>query len=145
MKTRNLSIKAVKSFLIFLLISFFSIPGGYNVFYKENHTISSAEVKATTIFSGLTNDNNLHLTNEFATHYFYNLRENLGENIHDSCGYVGLGMLLGYYDAYWNDSFIDENFEQNANLSTNSFTASVSSSGVKSEKALLDNKLTLLD
>ena len=85
----------------------------------------------------------MHLTNEFATHYFYNLTENLGENIHDSCGYIGLGMLLGYYDAYWNDSFIDENFEQNANLSTNSFTASVSSSGGKSEKELLNNPMNL--
>lgn len=86
----------------------------------------------------LSNDNTLHLTNEYATHYFYNLTENFGVNEMGSCGYVALGMLLSYYDTYWDDSFIAETYDKNAVLQTNNFTTSVSSPGINAEHSLLD-------
>lgn len=86
----------------------------------------------------LSNDNTLHLTNEYATHYFYNLTENFGVNEMGSCGYVALGMLLGYYDTYWNDNIIAEGFDKNAVLQSNSFTTNVSSPGINAEHSLLD-------
>ena len=47
----------------------------------------------------------------FAESYFEHLKENFGINHHGSCGYVALGMLLSYYDTYWNDSIIPEQYD----------------------------------
>lgn len=52
----------------------------------------------------------LYQTDNFATYYFYNLNWNLGENIHGSCVYVAFGMLLSFYDTYWSDDFVYDNF-----------------------------------
>lgn len=49
--------------------------------------------------------------------YFYNLRRNYGYNQMGSCGYVALGMMLTYYDSYWNDDIVPEQYDANAYLS----------------------------
>lgn len=49
--------------------------------------------------------------------YFYNLRRNFGHNSNGSCGYVALGMMLTYYDSYWNDALVPEQYDSNAVLS----------------------------
>lgn len=43
--------------------------------------------------------------------YFYNLTSNFGNNAYGSCGYVAAGMLLSFYDAYWDDSVIETKYE----------------------------------
>ena len=43
--------------------------------------------------------------------YFNNLTECTGSNIGGSCGYVALGMLLSYYDTFYNDDTIPESYE----------------------------------
>lgn len=43
--------------------------------------------------------------------YFSNLRGNIGNNSHGSCSYVALGMLLSFYDSYWSDSFVPEQYD----------------------------------
>lgn len=59
--------------------------------------------------------------------YYYNLRGNFGYNQTNSCGYVALGMLLTYYDSYWNDDLVPEQYDANAYLSDlNAYSYSVS-------------------
>lgn len=50
--------------------------------------------------------------------YFYNLRNKFGYNEFGSCGYVGIGMLLTYYDSYWNDNLVPDNLEAKTDLLT---------------------------
>lgn len=53
-----------------------------------------------------TQESTIYKTGNYATHYFYNLHGNYGYNVAGSCGYVAAGMLLTFYDLYWNDSFV---------------------------------------
>lgn len=49
--------------------------------------------------------------------YFYNLRDNFGFNQNGSCGYVGLGMLLTYYDSYFDDKLVAEQYDKRTTMS----------------------------
>lgn len=55
--------------------------------------------------------------NSFLQHYFYNLRSNLSIN-YDTCGYVAIGMLLSYYDTFWDDDIVPEVYETTAVISS---------------------------
>ena len=53
--------------------------------------------------------------------YFYNLNHNFPENISGTCGYIGISMLLSYFDAYYNDDIINDiytvsSISDNANI-----------------------------
>lgn len=43
--------------------------------------------------------------------YFKNLNKCIGKNLNGSCGYVALGMLLSYYDTFYNDDTIAEQYD----------------------------------
>ena len=81
-------------------------------------------------------NNGPHL-NTFAANYFYGLTNpfdmNLGRNAEDSCGYVAAGMLLSYYDSYWNDNFIDEKYDATGKIDISSYEVE-HSPGIKREK-----------
>ncbi len=47
----------------------------------------------------------------FLISYYRHLTNNFGHNSHGSCGYVAIGMLLGYYDTFLNDSIIPEAYD----------------------------------
>jgi len=48
----------------------------------------------------------------FVKDYFRNLTNQFPTNDDEqNCGYVALAMLLSYYDAYWNSSFVEEKYE----------------------------------
>ena len=51
-----------------------------------------------------------HLTNN-CTNYYSILINNFGHNVAGTCTYVAMGMLLSFYDSYYDDDFIDENFD----------------------------------
>lgn len=55
--------------------------------------------------------------NSFLQHYFYNLRSNFGENKVGTCGYVAVGMLLSYFDTFWDDRIVPEEYETTATIS----------------------------
>lgn len=57
-------------------------------------------------------------SNSFLQHYFYNLQSNFGNNIAGTCGYVAVGMLLSYFDTYWDDNIVPEVYETNATISS---------------------------
>lgn len=40
--------------------------------------------------------------------YFYHLGDNIIENNYGNCGFTAIGMLLSYYDSFWNDDIIPE-------------------------------------
>ncbi len=46
-----------------------------------------------------------------ADKYFSELKRNIPNNVVGSCGYVAMSMLLAYYDTYWNDSFVDAQYD----------------------------------
>ena len=85
---------------------------------NDTHMMSSINIDASD-FKGqikpATNEyydgDGLFQIDKFATHYFFNLKENYGNNTHGSCGYVAAAMLLSYYDTFLNDSIIGENFD----------------------------------
>lgn len=54
----------------------------------------------------------------YETLYFSNLRQNFSLNSHGTCAYVAFEMLLGFYDTYWDDRFIPENYDKNARYSS---------------------------
>lgn len=55
----------------------------------------------------------------FMFHYFYNLRENIGSNVVGTCGYVALGMLLTFYDCYWDDGLVSDSYMNSTDLTLN--------------------------
>lgn len=69
-----------------------------------------------TLFGQLSSniDSETYVDYTYASYYFNNLRENFGNNVFGSCGYVSIGMLLSFYDSYWDDSFISNTYDINS-------------------------------
>ena len=59
------------------------------------------------VFASETTDN----FNSIAHHYFEVINDDIPENVNGSCSYVATSMLLSFYDSYWHDGFIAENYE----------------------------------
>lgn len=70
--------------------------------------------------------------------YYYNLRDNFGYNEIGSCGYVALGMLLTYYDSYYDDNIVADQYDANAHLENLNEFASSSSPGSNEESLNLN-------
>jgi len=51
----------------------------------------------------------------FVNQYFRNLTYH-GYNAHGSCAYIALGMVLSYFDTYWNDKIIPEQYDKTASI-----------------------------
>ena len=45
--------------------------------------------------------------------YYSHLHENMPFNRLGICGYTGISMFLSFYDSYWNDDFIPEQYDSN--------------------------------
>ena len=64
------------------------------------------------VFSGVLASADTETTySTVAHHHFDNLGGNIPENVYGSCVYVAMSMLLSFYDSYWNDSFVPEDYE----------------------------------
>ena len=44
-------------------------------------------------------------------YYFQNLKQNFGNNQMGSCGYVTVGSILTYFDTFYNDDIVPENYD----------------------------------
>lgn len=75
--------------------------------------------------------------------YFKNLNECHGRNIGGSCGYIAMGMLLSYYDTFYDDSFIADNFEYQK-LPQSLAQLTTESPGVKKEPMYYTNSYSAL-
>lgn len=67
------------------------------------------------ILSTTKNENTIFLDDNFSSLYFSNLVDNFGNNTHGTCSYVAIGMLLSFYDSYWNDNLIPESYDKSSN------------------------------
>lgn len=64
---------------------------------------------------------------EQTINYFKNLKENLPLNNVGNCGYVAISALLGYYDSYFSDYFIPEEYDKvvtNSSLNDSTYLSS---------------------
>ena len=95
----------------------------------------------------------IFLDNNYSSYYFKNLYTNFGNNKYGTCSYVSLGMLLSFYDSYWDDSFISETYDIKAEFESNRQTladfdlipSNVNSPGVLFEPNILVDDLTIDD
>ena len=55
---------------------------------------------------------NIYTYSSFQESYFDNLTINHGMNFLGSCGYVGIDMLLSYYDTYLSDNIVPEQYDK---------------------------------
>lgn len=57
---------------------------------------------------GLVGNTQSRFPNTFLSCYFSNLQTNFLYNFENYCVLTSLGMMLSYYDTYWNDNLLDE-------------------------------------
>lgn len=81
-------------------------------------------------YNNITNNTDYYLEDNYSTYYFSNLKTNYGNNAIGSCGYVATGMLLSYWDTYWDDNVIPENYEMITLFDTNQFELESESPGI---------------
>lgn len=95
----------------------------------------------------------IFLDNNYSSYYFKNLYTNFGNNKYGTCSYVSLGMLLSFYDSYWDDSFISETYDVKAEFESNRqlladfdlIPSNVNSPGILFEPNSLVDDLTIDD
>ncbi|MDR0831742.1 MAG: hypothetical protein LBM99_02460 [Bacillales bacterium] len=85
----------------------------------------------------------------FMANYYSHLGKNYPTNHLGICGYTAISMLLLYYDTYWNDNFILDNYEQIEQMESTTFTngASHNSPGVIDDLKFspsIDNLVSLI-
>lgn len=94
-------------FLTVILLFVFSL-NFTNSFNNEHYFKNSISVNYT---KGNINGNYSYSINPTMNKYFRNLKSCMGRNLNGSCGYVALGMLLSYFDTFYNDDTISEEYE----------------------------------
>lgn len=70
-------------------------------------------------------DANLNFPNQ----YFRNLTYH-GLNKRGGCSYIALGMLLSYYDTYWNDTIIPDEYDKNGIIWSTNYNGYYRSPGI---------------
>ena len=78
----------------------------------------------------LSYNSNLTEYDSFLVSYFDNLLFNFGMNYKGSCGYVGIGMLLSYYDSFLLDSIVPEQYDVISRGSSNNIITRRNSPGI---------------
>lgn len=84
-------------------------------------------------------DPNLYLKENYATYYFSNLTSNFGYNAKGSCGYIALGMLLSYFDTYWDDNIISDEYDAISEATRNQIMTEAPSPGIRNDYHLLSS------
>lgn len=86
---------------------------GEQQLFKDNITYARlGETDIDDIYNSLVGQQpTIYQDDYYASVYFNNLKSNFGNNAYGSCSYVSIGMLLSFYDSYWNDDFIPEQYD----------------------------------
>ena len=92
------------------------------------------------IYNSTPNNSTLYYNQYYSTQYFYNLTHNFGNNLVGSCGYVAMGMLLSYWDTYWDDNVIPENYDMISLLDSNELNSNVESPGIYREPSYIPDE-----
>lgn len=75
----------------------------------------------------------------YAPVYFSNLRSNFGTNRFGTCAFVAMGMLLSFYDTYWDDSIVPSAYEVVATSTGDPVNGSIGSPGSCDSLPLIGN------
>ena len=75
----------------------------------------------------------------YAPVYFSNLRSNFGTNRFGTCAFVAMGMLLSFYDTYWDDSIVPSAYEVVATSTGDPVNGSIDSPGSCESASLIGN------
>lgn len=75
----------------------------------------------------------------YAPVYFSNLRSNFGTNRFGTCAFVAMGMLLSFYDTYWDDSIVPSAYEVVATSAGDPVNGSIDSPGSCDSLPLIGN------
>jgi hypothetical protein len=51
-------------------------------------------------------------------HHFDRIEGNVPSNVHNSCGYVALSLFLSFYDVYWNENLVADEYEAHNTVSS---------------------------
>lgn len=143
----------MKKFKIFFALSAMCISfiGNDSILFSKKNYIENnvteyiVDENITANHSGwLDHDDNLYQTDFYSPYYFSRLTKNYGYNVKGSCTYIAFDMLLSFYDTYWDDSYIPENYDMNEILDSNNFTLDyIESPGTYGEElSLVRNKTT---
>lgn len=133
---RNL---AVAAFLPFLLLTCVHHPNSVDREKQSYAIMDESEIDSR--IPRLEQVDTLFQTQYYAPYYFSHLKENYGWNSKGSCTYIAFDMLLSFYDTYWDDTFIPENYDMITMLDQAQLDDHVNSPGVYGESmALIQNK-----
>ena len=117
MKTKTIGYLSLISCIVStILMTFFEITSSYfpTRLNQKSFNASMNDQSVQTLFDNLVDDQSDIVLNNYSTIYFSHLNDNFPINSHGTCSYVGISMLLSFFDSYWDDEFIDESFEQTA-------------------------------
>ena len=84
----------------------------------KSYNASMSDQSVQTLFDTLINNQSETVLNNYSTVYFSHLNDNFPINSHGTCSYVGISMLLSFFDSYWDDEFIATDFEQTTTFSS---------------------------
>lgn len=80
---------------------------------------SMSEIEVSDLFDSLIgNQSSIVLDDYYSSVYFSNLKDNFSVNSNGTCSYTAIGMLLSFYDSYWNDTFVPEEYDVKSNFSS---------------------------
>ena len=127
--------KKVLSFIIVVLINILTLEN-VNIINVANAMEISADIVSSAAYNTTSyyyNDSTLYQDDKYVSYYFNNLTNNFGNNKKGSCTYIAFAMLLSYYDTYWDDAIIPENYDMITMLSSNELGLNVESPGIYTE------------
>lgn len=102
----------------------------------ENDGLYDADILSR--YNSSQNESTLFQKDFYATYYFNNLTKNFGDNRFGSCGYVSIGMLLSFWDTYWDDNVIPECYDIATILNNDAMSLDLESPGINNEDDITD-------
>ena len=129
--------KKAMAFAVTALCSLASVGVGGPARSKENPPMmhdSLYDSWVATAYNALPNDPDIEpcLDGFYAPVYFSNLRTNFGTNRFGTCAFVAMGMLLSFYDTYWDNSIVPSAYDVNSSFQAVFPNGSIESPGSKS-------------
>ena len=136
----SLRIRICSVLLLLFLVAIFSFSGLNTAFAQEDKDyLNYDDAIDTTSVSSTDIDELVSQTDYYSSYYFNNLTTNFGYNLVGSCGYVAMGMLLSYWDTYWDNDVIPENYKHITLLDEPYFDyATLESPGIYREPAEIE-------
>ncbi len=131
------AISLLLAFVLFISCQWFL--SNLKLLFTEAEQTEEVGYEVEPVTSAVGYDSNLYLKDNYATYYFSNLTSNFGYNVKGSCSYVALGMLLSYYDTFWDDNIIPEQYDSVIHLNHNQIITEIKSPGIRDDYDVLSS------